>query len=84
MKQNSTLNNIILHAYNELDSFSAAKIQVEMQNNENLQDEFDAFENVLHHLDADRRKPSKSSIDIILQYSRNTNKERSEELVTTS
>jgi hypothetical protein len=82
MKQYSTPNTLILHAYNELDSFSAAQIQTEMENNEALQDEFDAIENVMHHLDADIKKPHASSIDIILKYSRNSNKEKQEDLVT--
>ena len=52
-----------------------------MKENEELHQEYEDIEHVLHHLDADAKKPHKSSIDIILSYSRNSNKERQEELV---
>lgn len=81
MIQNSTLNNLLLHAYNELDSFSSAQVQHEIESCEELHNEFDEIETTMHHLDADMKKPHKSSIDIILSYSRNSNKERREELV---
>lgn len=81
MKQNSTSNNLLLLAYNELNSFDSAQLKTAMEFDEDLREEFEGIENVQHHLDADSKKPHNSSIDIILRYSRNSNKERSEELV---
>ena len=81
MNQNFTSNDLLLNAYNELDSFTQAQLELAMKENEELHQEYEDIEHVLHHLDADSKKPHKSSIDIILSYSRNSNKERQEELV---
>lgn len=81
MDKNSTLNQLILLAYNELDSFDQACIRAEIDQNEALQEEMDEIIEVKQHLDADMRKPSRSSIDIIMRYSRNTDKTSEKELV---
>ena len=74
MKKTFTPEDLIQLHYGEKDSFEQAEIKTAMEQDEHLPQEFEDIEHVMHHLDADMKSPSLSSIKIILNHSRKTGK----------
>jgi len=81
MKQNFTPEDLILLHYGEKDSFEQAEIKTAIETDAALKENYDDIEEVMHHLDSDMKKPSLSSIKIILNYSQKSGK-RQQDLET--
>jgi hypothetical protein len=69
MPHNYTYNDIILYIYNELDPDTSYKLQVELQNNPELQKEYNTTVKMLGMLDKLIENPNPTTIDLILEYS---------------
>lgn len=72
MNQTFTPNDLLLAAYGELPASKAQKVQAEIESNEQVAEEFQAIVDMQGILDSFTMKPSQTSIDIILEHSRNT------------
>jgi hypothetical protein len=75
MTKKFTSEDLLRYAYEETDSFTEAEIAHSVGQDEALQEELLAIEQVKEHLDADMKRPSASSLKIIMDYSRESNKE---------
>jgi len=74
MKKNFTPEDLLQLHYGEKDSFEQAEIKSALENDPSLKSEYEDIEHVMHHLDADMKNPSPSSIKIILNYSMKSGK----------
>ncbi len=72
MKQTFTPNDLLLAAYGELPSGTAQKVKAQIECNEQIAEEFQDIVDMKEILDSFQFKPSQTSIDIILEHSRNT------------
>ncbi len=73
MIQTFTPNHFLLAAYGELPASSARELHTEMLYNEDDEQTFQRIVDVQETLDELRLKPSQTSINIILNYSRSLN-----------
>jgi hypothetical protein len=72
MKQTFTPNHLLLAAYGELPSDTRQQVFARIECNEQIAEEFQAIVDMQEILDGFKMKPSQTSINIILQHSRNT------------
>ena len=72
MKQTFTPNDLLLAAYGELPASTAQQVQAHIESNEQVAEEFQTIVDMKEMLDSFTMKPSQTSIDIILEHSRNT------------
>lgn len=72
MKSNFTQNDLIKKLYNELEPLEDLMLELALDENWNLQEEYMALKEVKNKLNCARYAPSKTSIAIILDHSRKT------------
>lgn len=72
MNQSFTPNHILLAAYGELPTSTAKALHIEMEQNEVAANELLTFIDLQETLDNLRVKPSPTSIQIIMDYSRSS------------
>jgi hypothetical protein len=78
MQHNYTFDDVILYIYNELDPEESYKVQQELQNNPELQNEYNQTVKMLGMMDKLIEYPSPTTIDLILEYSYSNVTERSQ------
>ncbi len=72
MKQTFTPNHLLLAAYGELPTGISQQVNAQIECNEQIAKEFQAIVDMQEILDSFKMKPSQTSINIILEHSRNT------------
>jgi hypothetical protein len=71
MGQKSTLNKLLQYHYDELSLLERISLEEQLKHDESLKKESDEIELMKSLLDTSFRKPSDSSIRIIMDYNRN-------------
>ena len=72
MNNTFTLDDFILLLYNEVDPLEKAELEAELEWNWELAEEYESLKAVKSAMNDLKRSPSKTSVDIIMQYSSET------------
>lgn len=72
MRHTSTHNMLVKKLYNETSGWENRQLSEEMNHNWKLKEEFEMLQEAKKKLDAEVYRPSKTSIQIILEHSRKT------------
>jgi hypothetical protein len=72
MEKTFTPNHLLLAAYGELAANTVQQVHAHIECNNKAAEEFQAIIDMQEILDSFRMKPSQTSIDIILEHSRNS------------
>lgn len=75
MKKNFTLNDLISYHYNELSSLEAKAIESQIKQNEDFAAESRRIKQAKRRLNYEAATPSKTSIRLIMDYSRSSSEE---------
>ncbi|MCB9227411.1 MAG: hypothetical protein R2836_07125 [Chitinophagales bacterium] len=75
MTQNFTFNDLILYYYNELPKDKTNALQIALEFDATLKEDFKTIQEITSLLDKEKKSPSTFSINYILDYSKKSNGE---------
>lgn len=75
MTQNFTFNDLILYYYNELPKDKTDALQIALEFDDALKEDFKTIQEITSLLDKEKKSPSAFSINYILDYSKKSNGE---------
>lgn len=75
MTQNFTFNDLILYYYKELPQDKAEAIQIALEFDASLKEEYKSIQEITSLLDKEKKSPSAFSVNYILKYSKKSNGE---------